>query len=120
MTKYKREANQIMEQYFDLLDGANQDKAIDLVNVLEQSYAKVVALIACVLYDHMMEERPEDAHKAAKLWVEDCKRDVARNIDLATQKGFQKFGWPSPLVTDANADLVAEIMEKIRGDAESH
>ena len=109
-----------MEQYFDLLDGADQDKAIDLVNVLEQSYAKVVALIACVLYDHVMEDKPEKAHQAAKDWIEDCKKDVSINIDRATQKGFQKFGWPSPLVTDTNAKLVAEIMEKIRGDAEPH
>ena len=120
MTKYKRQANQLMEQYFDLLDGADQDKAIDLVNVLEHSYAKVVALIACVLYDHVMEDKPEKAHQAAKDWIADCKRDVTINIDRATQKGFQKFGWPSPLVTDSNAELVAEIMEKIRGNDSTH
>jgi len=115
--KYKHEANTLSEQYINLYDGACQDRAIDLVNIAELSYARQVGMIAAVIYAHS--EDKEEGMRRAKAWIADCIHDVTANIRVATADGFDKLGYPNPFESQTNAKVVADILEKIRGNAGS-
>ena len=113
--KYKHEANQLADQYLNLIIGADQDKAIDLINIVELLYCKLVSACCATQHDAMLKRGDSlaEANEGVREWCSDCTKDISRNLHEIITAHFRLLGKDNPFADSPNAKLAAEIIASL-------
>ena len=113
--KYKHEANQLASQYLNLIIGADQDKAIDLINIVELLYCKLVSGAAAAQHDALLKlgDSQEEANEGVRRWCSNCLDDISKNLHAIVTAHFTLMGKDNPFADSHNAKLVAEILSDL-------
>lgn len=110
--KYKHEANQLADQYLNLIIGADQDRAIDLINIVELLYCKMVSGAAAAQHDSLLKlgHSQEEANEGVRSWCSNCIDDISKNLHAIITAHFTLLGKGNPFADSHNAKLAAEII----------